>query len=83
MLSASFLRTDTNCCAFAVPALVGACAHAAVGSARIQTSCKVGTAVVNLQMRKLVVTCFSVMLLCDSVFLRSDDEPCSHAVGPL
>ncbi len=67
-------KTGTNCCAFAVPALVGACAHVAVGSAIIQTSCKVGTAVVDLQMSKLVVTHFSAELLCDAALLCSDRQ---------
>ena len=44
-----FLLIDTNCCVFALAALVGACARGAAGSATIQISCKVGAAVVHLQ----------------------------------
>ncbi len=40
-----------------------------------------GTAVIDLQMRKLVITCFSAGLMCDSALLCSDDEACFHAGG--
>lgn len=59
--------------------MVGACACVAAGSATIQTSCRMGTAVIPLQISKLVVSCFSAKLLCDSALLCLDDQVCFYA----
>ena len=78
MLSAFFDKDKHQLLCVCCSCLGGCVCSCGCCVSQIQTSCKVGTAVVDLQMSKLVVMHFSAELLCDSALLCSDSQ--RHAV---